>query len=80
MLDHFGFLAPFCDRVIPPPDFSRLRDRLRLSQADAHGRLSIRTPSGRTTGKAAGPDQTNPSQELTGSAESPSPRSAGFHV
>src|SRR5512139_3586051 len=30
MLDHFGFLAPFYDRVIPPPDLARLRDRLRL--------------------------------------------------
>ncbi len=30
MLDHFGFLAPLYDRVIPPPDLSRLRDRLQL--------------------------------------------------
>lgn len=33
MLDHFGFLAPFYDRVIPPPDLARLRDRLRLPTA-----------------------------------------------
>jgi ubiquinone/menaquinone biosynthesis C-methylase UbiE len=30
MIDHFGFLAPFYDRVIPPSDLSRLRERLRL--------------------------------------------------
>ena len=30
MIDHFGFLAPFYDRVIPPSDLNRLRDRLRL--------------------------------------------------
>src|SRR5512147_2074711 len=30
MIDHFGFLAPFYDRVIPPPDLNRLRERLRL--------------------------------------------------
>ncbi len=30
MLDHFGFLAPVHDRVIPPLDLSRLRERLRL--------------------------------------------------
>jgi demethylmenaquinone methyltransferase/2-methoxy-6-polyprenyl-1,4-benzoquinol methylase len=36
MIDHFGFLAPFYDRVIPPPDLSRLRARLRLPAA---GRL-----------------------------------------
>jgi SAM-dependent methyltransferase len=33
MLDHFGFLAPIYDRVIPPPDLARLRDRLRLPTA-----------------------------------------------
>jgi demethylmenaquinone methyltransferase/2-methoxy-6-polyprenyl-1,4-benzoquinol methylase len=36
MLDHFSFLAPFYDRVIPPPDLTRLRERLRLPAA---GRL-----------------------------------------
>ena len=36
MIDHFGFLAPIYDRVIPPPDLARLRDRLRLPAA---GRL-----------------------------------------
>jgi demethylmenaquinone methyltransferase/2-methoxy-6-polyprenyl-1,4-benzoquinol methylase len=30
MLDHFGFLAPFYDRVIGPPDPDRLRDLLQL--------------------------------------------------
>jgi ubiquinone/menaquinone biosynthesis C-methylase UbiE len=30
MIDHFGFLAPFYDRVIPPSDLNRLRERLRL--------------------------------------------------
>ena len=30
MIDHFDFLAPFYDRVIPPPDLTRLRERLRL--------------------------------------------------
>jgi ubiquinone/menaquinone biosynthesis C-methylase UbiE len=33
MIDHFGFLAPFYDRVIPPPDLNRLRDRLLLPVA-----------------------------------------------
>ena len=33
MIDHFGFLAPIYDRVIPPPDLNRLRDRLRLPTA-----------------------------------------------
>lgn len=33
MIDHFGFLAPIYDRVIPPPDLNRLRDRLRLPAA-----------------------------------------------
>jgi ubiquinone/menaquinone biosynthesis C-methylase UbiE len=36
MIDHFGFLAPFYDYVIPPPDLRRLRERLRLPTA---GRL-----------------------------------------
>jgi demethylmenaquinone methyltransferase/2-methoxy-6-polyprenyl-1,4-benzoquinol methylase len=36
MLDHFGFLAPFYDRVIGPPDPARLRGLLRLP---VHGRL-----------------------------------------
>jgi ubiquinone/menaquinone biosynthesis C-methylase UbiE len=36
MIDHFGFLAPIYDRVIPPPDLARLRERLRLPAA---GRL-----------------------------------------
>ena len=36
MIDHFGFIAPFYDRVIPPPDLNRLRERLRLPSA---GRL-----------------------------------------
>jgi demethylmenaquinone methyltransferase/2-methoxy-6-polyprenyl-1,4-benzoquinol methylase len=36
MIDHFGFLAPIYDRVIPPPDLKRLRERLRLPAA---GRL-----------------------------------------
>jgi ubiquinone/menaquinone biosynthesis C-methylase UbiE len=30
MIDHFDFLAPIYDRVIPPPDLERLRDLLRL--------------------------------------------------
>ncbi|MCB8918022.1 MAG: class I SAM-dependent methyltransferase [Ardenticatenaceae bacterium] len=30
MLDHFGFLAPFYDRVIGPPDASRWRELLGL--------------------------------------------------
>jgi len=36
MIDHFGILAPFYDRVIPPSDLNRLRERLRLPAA---GRL-----------------------------------------
>ncbi len=36
MIDHFGVLAPVYDRVIPPSDLNRLRDRLRLPTA---GRL-----------------------------------------
>lgn len=36
MLDHFGFLAPFYDRVIGPPDPAHLRELLRLPVA---GRL-----------------------------------------
>jgi ubiquinone/menaquinone biosynthesis C-methylase UbiE len=36
MIDHFGWLAPIYDRVIPPSDLARLRDRLRLPVA---GRL-----------------------------------------
>jgi ubiquinone/menaquinone biosynthesis C-methylase UbiE len=36
VIDHFGFLAPFYDHVIPPPDLARLRGRLRLPMA---GRL-----------------------------------------
>jgi demethylmenaquinone methyltransferase/2-methoxy-6-polyprenyl-1,4-benzoquinol methylase len=36
MLDHFGFLAPYYDRVIGPPDPARLRELLRLPVA---GRL-----------------------------------------
>ena len=36
MIDHFGFLAPIYDRVIPPSDLNRLRERLRLPAA---GRL-----------------------------------------
>ena len=30
MIDHFGILAPFYDRVIPSSDLNRLRERLRL--------------------------------------------------
>ncbi len=30
MIDHFGFLAPFYEKIIPPPDVSRLRDLLLL--------------------------------------------------
>ncbi len=30
MIDHFGFLAPLYDRIIPSPDINRLRERLRL--------------------------------------------------
>ncbi|NTU63363.1 MAG: class I SAM-dependent methyltransferase [Chloroflexi bacterium] len=30
MIDHFGFLAPLYDHIIPPPDLSHLRERLRL--------------------------------------------------
>ena len=33
MLDHFGFLAPFYDRVIGPPDPARLQELLRLPVA-----------------------------------------------
>lgn len=47
MIDHFDFLAPFYDRVIPPPDLARLRERLRLPTAgrlldtgDGTGRVS----------------------------------------
>jgi ubiquinone/menaquinone biosynthesis C-methylase UbiE len=36
MLDHFGFLAPYYDRVFGPPDPARLRDLLHLPVA---GRL-----------------------------------------
>jgi demethylmenaquinone methyltransferase/2-methoxy-6-polyprenyl-1,4-benzoquinol methylase len=36
MIDHFGVLAPIYDRVIPPSDLNRLRERLRLPTA---GRL-----------------------------------------
>jgi ubiquinone/menaquinone biosynthesis C-methylase UbiE len=36
MIDHFGILAPFYDRIIPPSDLNRLRERLRLPAA---GRL-----------------------------------------
>lgn len=36
MIDHFGILAPIYERVIPPPDLNRLRERLRLPVA---GRL-----------------------------------------
>ena len=36
MLDHFGFLAPYYDRVIGPPDPERLQSLLRLPVA---GRL-----------------------------------------
>lgn len=36
MLDHFGLLAPFYEKVIPPPDVSRLSDLLKLPTA---GRL-----------------------------------------
>jgi ubiquinone/menaquinone biosynthesis C-methylase UbiE len=36
VIDHFGFLAPFYDRIIPPADVARLRERLRLPAA---GRL-----------------------------------------
>jgi demethylmenaquinone methyltransferase/2-methoxy-6-polyprenyl-1,4-benzoquinol methylase len=47
MIDHFGFLAPFYDRVIPPSDLSRLRERLRLPAA---GRL---LDAGGGTGRVA---------------------------
>ena len=30
MIDHFGFLAPFYERVIPPPDVERLQGLLQL--------------------------------------------------
>jgi ubiquinone/menaquinone biosynthesis C-methylase UbiE len=30
MLDHFGLLAPIYDKLVPPPDVSRLGDLLRL--------------------------------------------------
>jgi demethylmenaquinone methyltransferase/2-methoxy-6-polyprenyl-1,4-benzoquinol methylase len=36
LFDHFNFLAPFYDRVIAPPDISRLKELLRLP---ATGRL-----------------------------------------
>ena len=36
MIDHFGFLAPFYERVISPPDVDRLQRLLRLP---APGRL-----------------------------------------
>lgn len=36
MLDHFGILAPFYERVVPPPDASHLRDLLKLP---TNGRL-----------------------------------------
>ena len=36
MLDHFGFLAPYYDRVLGPPDPTRLMELLRLPAA---GRL-----------------------------------------
>lgn len=36
MIDHFGFLAPYYDRVFGPPDGARLRELLRLP---VNGRL-----------------------------------------
>lgn len=47
MLDHFGFLAPFYDRLIPPSDPAHLRERLRLPAA---GRL---LDAGGGTGRAS---------------------------
>jgi demethylmenaquinone methyltransferase/2-methoxy-6-polyprenyl-1,4-benzoquinol methylase len=34
VIDHFDFLAPIYDRVMPPPDPERLRDLLRLPTPD----------------------------------------------
>ncbi len=47
MIDHFGLLAPLYDRVIPPTDPERLRERLRLPAA---GRL---LDAGGGTGRAS---------------------------
>lgn len=47
MLDHFGLLAPFYEKVIPPPDVSRLRHLLNLPTA---GRL---LDAGGGTGRVA---------------------------
>ena len=47
MIDHFGWLAPIYDRVIPPSDLARLRDRLRLPST---GRL---LDAGGGTGRAS---------------------------
>ena len=33
MFDHFGLLAPFYERVIPPPDLRRWQELLRLPVA-----------------------------------------------
>lgn len=47
MFDHFGFLAPLYDRIIPPPDPARLRERLALPTA---GRM---LDAGGGTGRAS---------------------------
>jgi demethylmenaquinone methyltransferase/2-methoxy-6-polyprenyl-1,4-benzoquinol methylase len=49
MLDHFGILAPFYDRLIGPSDPSQLRDLLRLPTT---GRL---LDAGGGTGRASSP-------------------------
>jgi demethylmenaquinone methyltransferase/2-methoxy-6-polyprenyl-1,4-benzoquinol methylase len=48
MFDHFGFLAPFYERVIPAPDVSRLSELLDLPAA---GRL---LDAGGGTGRVSG--------------------------
>ena len=49
MLDHFGWLAPFYERVIPPPDADRWLSLLRLP---VDGRL---LDAGGGTGRVSGP-------------------------
>jgi len=49
MLDHFGWLAPFYERVIPPPDPDRWLSLLRLP---VDGRL---LDAGGGTGRVSGP-------------------------
>ena len=48
MLDHFGLLAPFYERFIPPPDAGRWQELLRLP---ANGRL---LDAGGGTGRVSG--------------------------